>query len=117
MITFNNFFAMLYTIPLEQAALISLIGNAVMFAAALIAGEVIVRAFHDRANAETPPPLSRQEVVLSVICVVLNALVAVAGIVLWRAGVIRLREDAGFLAVVLDTLLLIVLMDLGMYVF
>lgn len=117
MSAFDQFFAALYTMPLEQAALIALFGNVVMFALALIAGEVLVRVFHDRANAEPPPPLSRQEVVLSVICVMLNALVAVAGIALWRAGIIRLREDVSLLAVVLDTLLLIVLMDLGMYVF
>lgn len=117
MTVFDEFFARLYTMPLAQAALISLLGNVVMFAAALAAGEILVRAFHDRANAEPPPPLTRQEVVLAVIAVVLNTAVAVAGIVLWRAEIIRLRPAGDALAVALDVFILIMAMDLGMYVF
>ncbi len=113
----NEFFAALYTIPLERAALWALAGNVAMFAASLAAGEVLVRAFHDRANSPPPEPLSRQEIVLAGVCVALNTLVAVVGIVLWRAGIIQLRPNGGVLATLLDVAILTVLMDFGMYVF
>lgn len=113
----NEFFAALYTIPLEQAAWWALAGNVVMFGGALAGGEVLVRAFHDRANSPPPEPLSRQEILLALVCVVLNTLVAVAGIVLWRAGIIQLRPNGGVLATLLDVAILTLLMDFGMYVF
>jgi hypothetical protein len=43
MTAFQDFFTALYTMPLEQAIFWSLLGNVVMFAAALLAGEVLVR--------------------------------------------------------------------------
>lgn len=113
----DSFFAALYTMPMEQAALIALAGNVAMFALALAVGEALVRAFHDRANSEPPPPLSRQEVLLAGLCVLLNSAVAVAGIVLWRAGVIQLRAAGNLLTVALDVVILIMAMDFGMYVF
>jgi lathosterol oxidase len=114
---FNEFFSALYTMPIEQAALWSLLGNVVMFVAALVAGEVLVRRYHDKANSAPPEPISRQELVFAAVCVVLNALVAVVGIVLWRAGIIQLRADGGLVPLLVDVVVLIVLMDFGMYVF
>lgn len=113
----NDFFAALYTMPLEQAIFWSLLGNVVMFAAALVAGEVLVRRYHNKPNSPAPEPISRQEIGLAVACVLLNALVAVVGIILWRAEIIQLRPDAGVIATTVDVLILIGLMDLGMYVF
>lgn len=113
----TEFFAALYTIPLEQAALWALAGNVAMFAASLVAGEVLVRVFHDRANSPPPEPLSRQEIALALVCVVLNTQVAVAGMVLWRAGIIQLRPNSGGLATLADVVILTALMDFGMYVF
>jgi len=113
----DTFFTALYTIPLEQAALWSLLGNIVMFAFALLLGELLVRAFHDRANSPPPEPLTRQEVLLALICVLLNTLVAIIGLVLWRADIIVLRPNGDVLATLLDVAVLILLMDFGMYVF
>lgn len=113
----DSFFTTLYTMPIEQAALVALVGNVAMFALALAVGEALVRGFHDRVNSEPPPPLSRQEVLLSGLCVLLNSAVAVAGIVLWRAGAIQLREAGNMPSIALDVLILIMAMDLGMYAF
>lgn len=113
----NEFFAALYTIPLEQAVVWALAGNVVMFAAVLFAGEVLVRVFHDRANSPPPEPLSRQEIMLALVCVALNTLVAVIGIILWRAGIIQLHPNDGVLATLVDVAILTLLMDLGMYGF
>jgi sterol desaturase/sphingolipid hydroxylase (fatty acid hydroxylase superfamily) len=114
---FGDFFAALYTMPLEQAILLSLLGNVLMFAAALLVGEALVRRYHDKANSPPPEPISRPEIMFAAICVVLNALVAVFGIVLWRAQIINLRPNGSVLETVIDVAVLIVLMDFGMYVF
>ena len=114
---FETVLAALYTMPLMEAALVSLLGNVAVFALALIAGDFLVRRFHDRANAAPPPPLSRQEVRLAAACVVLNTAVAIAGIALWRADLIRPGDSSGLVAVARDVLVLTLAMDLGMYVF
>ncbi len=114
---FNDFFTALYTMPLEQAAFWSLLGNVVMFAAALLAGEVLVRRYHNKPNSLPPEPISRQEIMFALLCVVLNALVAVVGIILWRADIIHLRPNGDVLSTFIDVVVLIVLMDFGMYVF
>lgn len=112
----NPFFSVLYSMPLAQAALLALVGNVVMFAVALVAGELLVRRYHDKVNSAPPDAVSRQEVLLAVVCVGLNTLVAVAGLVLWRADVIQLRSEGGLLQLLVDVVLLIGLMDFGMYV-
>lgn len=117
MIPLNDFFTALYTMPLEQAVVWSVLGNVMMFAAALLAGEVLVRRYHNKPNSPAPEPISKQEIGLALLCVVLNALVAVVGIVLWRAEIIQLRPDGGVMATAVDVLILIGLMDFGMYVF
>ncbi len=114
---FNDFFTALYTMPMEQAVFWSLLGNVIMFAAALLAGELLVRHYHNKPNSAPPEPISRQEILLALLCVVLNALVAVVGIIFWRAGIINLRPNGDILATTVDVLVLIILMDFGMYVF
>jgi sterol desaturase/sphingolipid hydroxylase (fatty acid hydroxylase superfamily) len=57
------------------------------------------------------------EVVWAAVCVVLNGGVAGAGGVLWRAGLIRVRRDAGAWDVALDVAVLFVAMDVLMYAF
>lgn len=111
------FFDQLYTMPLWQAVFWSVLGNIVMFALALLVGEWLVKVYHNKPITEAPPPLTREEILLALLCVALNALVAIIGIGLWRGGIIRLRLNGGILSTVADTLLLIVLMDVGMYAF
>lgn len=113
----NDFFSALYTMPFEQAVFWSLLGNLAMFVLALVTGAYLVRRYHDKPNSASPEPISRQEVGLAVMCVLLNTLVAVVGVALWRAQVIQLRPNAELWAIVLDVLILIGLMDLGMYIF
>lgn len=114
---FSDFFTALYTMPIEQAAFWSLLGNIIMFAAALLAGEILVRRYHEKPNSPPPEPISRQEILFALLCVILNALVAVIGIVLWRADIIHLRPNSDVLSTLIDVVVLIILMDFGMYVF
>src|SRR5262249_31606445 len=114
---FGDFFAALYTMPLELAILLSLLGNVLMFAAALLVGEALVRRYHNKPNSAPPEPISRPEIMFAAVCVVLHTLVAVIGIILWRAGIINLRPNGNVLATIVDVAILIVLMDFGMYAF
>lgn len=111
-----QFIDSLRTLPLVDAALWGLAGNIAMFFAALILGDVLVRVFRRKAVSAPPEPVTRLEIVYAVICVLLNALVALIGIVLWRAGVITVSFDTGA-RVLLDVIILIAAMDLAMYVF
>ncbi len=109
----------LNTLPLWQAALWVTLANVAMFVAALSAGDLITRRFAGNRVSPAPGPLTRNELTLAAVCVVLNALVAVAGVILWRQGVIDLRPDGDYtpLTVLLDSLVLFVAMDFAMYVF
>ncbi|MEZ4668820.1 MAG: sterol desaturase family protein [Anaerolineae bacterium] len=113
----TTFFQQLYVMPFEQAVLWAVAGNIVMFVLSLLAGEWLVKAFHDRAITPPPPPVKREEIILALLCVVLNALVAAIGLAMWRAEIIVLRPDGGLATTLSDTLLLILMMDFGMYVF
>jgi hypothetical protein len=109
----------LRTEDLWRPALWVTAANVAMFALALVAGDAIVRRFRERRVTPEPGPVSRGEVLLAGVCVALNALVAVAGLVLWREDLIALRPygDYGPLTVAIDALVLVVVMDFAMYVF
>lgn len=109
----------LYTLPLEQAAFWATLGNVLMFAFALVAGEWLIRRNHDHRVSPAPEPISRMEIGLAALCVILNSLVAVIGIIIWRAGGIQLRPYGEYnaLTVLLDTVVLFFAMDFAMYLF
>jgi sterol desaturase/sphingolipid hydroxylase (fatty acid hydroxylase superfamily) len=93
--------------------------NAAMFVLALIAGEAILRRFAGRRITPDPGPITRKEKALAALCVLVNAAVAVAGVVLWREGVIDLRSYGDYTIgiVLLDAFVLFIAMDVGMYFF
>ncbi len=101
---------------LGEAALLSLLANVAVFAAALAFGALVARVFATRRVAEIPAALSRHEVVLATLCVLLNSVVMFAGWLLFREGV--LVVDGGPLGVrwLLDAVVLGIVMDLAMYV-
>jgi Delta7-sterol 5-desaturase len=109
----------LYTLPLEQAAFWATLGNVLMFVAALAGGEVLLRLHGDHRISPVPEAVSRTEILLAVVCVILNSLVAVVGIVIWRAGLIQLRPygDYTIFTIVQDTIVLFFAMDFAMYLF
>jgi Delta7-sterol 5-desaturase len=109
----------LYTLPLAQASFWVTLANVLMFVAALAAGEWLIRRSRDHRVSPVPAPISRTEIVLALVCVALNSLVAVVGVVMWRAGWIQLRPygEYTFLTVLLDTVVLFFAMDFAMYLF
>src|SRR5687767_9591487 len=85
-----------WTMTLPEAAFWTLVENVLVFAVSVGSGELLVRAFAHRRVVEEPEPLEWQEVALATGCVVLNAVVTLAGWYLWKTGIIRIRRDLGW---------------------
>jgi sterol desaturase/sphingolipid hydroxylase (fatty acid hydroxylase superfamily) len=107
--------AWLRTMPLGLAAGLLFLENLVVFVAALLFGAILVRAFPRRRTAELPGTITRVELAAAASAVVLNTLVTLVGLLLWRAGVVRFRDDLGPWAIA-DVFVLLLAMDLAMYV-
>jgi Delta7-sterol 5-desaturase len=104
----------LRTMPLGLAAVLLLAENLVLFGLALGAGTLLRRRFEHRRVAPPPPPLGALEIGCAAATVLLNTAVTLAGLLLWREGLIRFRTDAGLWAA-LDVLALLLVMDAAMY--
>jgi sterol desaturase/sphingolipid hydroxylase (fatty acid hydroxylase superfamily) len=100
--------------PLPVIAVL-LAENVILLLLTVALGELLVRCFRHRRNSPPPPPISREEISLAVLCVLMNTLVTIAGWWLWRTGIITLRRDIGW-RTLLDVAVLIMAMDFGMYV-
>jgi sterol desaturase/sphingolipid hydroxylase (fatty acid hydroxylase superfamily) len=109
----------LRTGPFWQAALWVSAANVAMFVAALAAGEWLTRRFAARRITPDGGRITATEKRLAAICVLLNALVAVIGIWLWREGLIDVRPYGDYSALIplLDAAVLFIAMDFAMYVF
>lgn len=91
-----------------------LVENLVILALVVSVGKWAVSSFGARRVAHTPDPLSATEVVVALVNVLFNTLTTLAGLWLWRGGVIQFRTDAGPRAFA-DVLVLLLVMDLLMY--
>jgi lathosterol oxidase len=101
---------------LSEAAIASLLANIVVFFAALALGATITRMFEKRRVAEIPPPISREEIVLAALCVVLNSVVMFVGWHLFRVGLLSVDGRSFGWWWLFDAILLTVAMDLAMYI-
>jgi sterol desaturase/sphingolipid hydroxylase (fatty acid hydroxylase superfamily) len=100
--------------PAWQTVPAAIAENLVVHGIAIALGEVATRWFPHRRVAPTAPPVARAEVVVAVVTLLTNSLTTLAGLYLWRLGVIRFRADTGPWAV-LDVVLLLLVMDGAMY--
>ena len=99
--------------PLATLALLGL--NLFIFVLGLFGGACLLRLSTGRRVSPLPPPLTARELAFAAATVVLNTLVTLVGLFLWRRGIIRFRSDCGLLAW-LDVVVLLVVMDGAMYV-
>ena len=106
---------LLRTLGYPAATVLLLAENALILALAVAAGQLLGRSFAHRRVAPPPPPLSRREGWLALMTVLLNTGVTVAGLVLWRAGMIVLHRG-GALRALRDVVALLLIMDVAMYV-
>ncbi|MGC3992226.1 MAG: sterol desaturase family protein [Chthoniobacteraceae bacterium] len=93
-----------------------LLANVVIFAASVWLCWWLGRLFGAHRLFDRWEPLRRMEVLAAIACMALNAAVSLVGWWLWTLGAIRLREG-GPISWVLDTLVMVLFMDLAMYVF
>lgn len=89
--------------------------NLIVFLGALGFGELLVRRFASRRVCAPPGPIGGLEVGLVCSTILLNTAVTYAGLLLFRAGVVRVREGT-LVEALLDTAVLLLGMDLAMYV-
>ncbi|HYP28135.1 MAG TPA: sterol desaturase family protein [Blastocatellia bacterium] len=88
--------------------------NLFIFALVIVLGSRLAARYNSRRVALRPDSLPRAEVAVALCNVLLNTAITVAGLILWRRGVIEFRSDAGALALT-DVLILLLVMDLLMY--
>jgi len=106
--------------PTPILAALFLLENAFIFCIALAGGEWLARRYvhqpaTERLVAERPPAVTRTEMVLALVTVLLNALVTLGGLYMWRSGIIQFRTQIGW-AALFDFLFLVLVMDFAMYV-
>lgn len=102
-------------VPYLTAAGLFFVENLLIFLGAIVCGELLVRRYRSRRIASPPPPLERLELAYAASTVVLNTVITLAGLWLYRLGVIRFRHDMGFGALV-DVVVILLVMDVAMYV-
>lgn len=110
----DSFIHWMHDAPVWQAVAVLLAENVLIFFLALLVGHGLIGQFADRRVTLPAPPLARLEVAVAASNVLLNTVVTLAGLFLWRAGVVRFRTDTGLWAV-LDVFVLLFVMDFAMY--
>jgi lathosterol oxidase len=108
-------FAWLASLSLAEAMAYALLENTLLLLAALALGTWLVRRFAAARVAPPPPPLATRELILAVVTVLANAVVTVAGWLLWRRGLVMLRLELAPARVLVDVLVLLLAMDAAMF--
>lgn len=104
----------LETAPWTVLLLAFLVENVGILALVVCGGDWLIARYGSRRVAQAPEPLSSLEVGAAAANVMLNTLTTLAGLFLWRSGIVRFRDDVGLVAL-LDVLVLLLSMDLLMY--
>lgn len=105
----------LHSAPWHELFLVFLVENILILVLVVLIGHLMIAKFKSRRVALTPEPLTKIEVVVALVNVLLNTATTLAGLWLWRTGIVNFREDFGFFAF-LDVLILLIIMDLLMYI-
>ena len=104
----------LATASLSELTLIFLAQNLLILVGVLGAGWMLTTIFAHRRVAHRPDPVTFSDGAIALLNVGLNTLTTVVGLALWRFGIIKFRTDVGLRAL-LDTLVLLLVMDFAMY--
>ncbi len=100
--------------PLEASGWLIVL-NVSTVVLSLLAGCIATSAFGQFRIVGSADRLSKREVAYAAAGVAVNTLVTIAGWCLWKAGILEIRRDTGW-RVLLDFLILLLMMDFGMYV-
>ncbi len=112
----DSFLDFLRDAPLPLIAALAIGENCLILLVSVVIGEWLARRFANRPVVDARPPIDSAQVLLAVSTVLLNSLVTVLGLLLWRAGIITVRADTRALPVLRDFLVLVFTMDVFMYV-
>lgn len=104
----------LVSAPWDELIIVFLIENLIILMLVVCLGQLCMRWFSSRRVSQLPAPLTRGEIIITMINVILNTGTTLAGLWLWRNGIIHFREDIGLWAV-MDIFILLLIMDLLMY--
>jgi Delta7-sterol 5-desaturase len=104
----------LQSAPWAEVLLVFLLENLAILALVILLGGWLAARFSSRRVALAPESLSRTEVLVAFVNVLLNTATTLAGLWLWRNGVVHFRTDVGLRAWA-DVLVLLCGMDLLMY--
>lgn len=97
-----------------ELLLVFLAENLIIVVLVVLLGGWLIARLDSRRVALSPEPLTLTEIIVASINILLNTAVTLAGLWLWRLGVVRFRPDTGLLAFA-DVLVLLFVMDLLMY--
>ncbi len=89
--------------------------NILQFFLCVGAGLLLIKLFSARRIYQAPEPLTKKELLLAAGCVFFNSLVAFVGWLLWKNGTIVITRELDWTCFA-DTIILLLLMDLLMYV-
>ena len=104
----------LQSAPLPQLLLVFLVENTAIVALVVLLGGRLADWLNSRRVALPPEPLTPTEIIVTFINILLNTATTLAGLWLWRIGVVQFRPDTGLMALA-DVLGLLFVMDLLMY--
>lgn len=105
----------LWHLSFNGAAVVFLVLNIFIFFGALFSGVIFDRCL-PRDEHKPRPRITSAEIILSASTACINAAITAIGWLLWKAGYIRLDTEASLGIVVRDTLVLLLLMDLMLYI-
>ena len=109
-------FAWLWARSLWEWTALSLVGNVAIFVGSVWLCQWLWRRFPGQPLMRNQRPITRRDMGLSALAVLLNSLVAVVGFGLWKSGWIRLTHPGAF-RTLMDVVMFLLAMDLSMYVF
>ncbi|RYX80256.1 fatty acid hydroxylase family protein [bacterium] len=105
----------LHDTPVWMLAIGFLLENLLIAGLTVLVGGGLVRIYSARRVTEVAPPLTSLEMRLASTTVLLNSLVTLGGLLLWREGLIQFRAEIGW-AMIVDFFVLVIVMDAAMYV-
>ncbi|TGL28545.1 fatty acid hydroxylase family protein [Leptospira koniambonensis] len=110
----NEAILFLQEISYTWAALLFLVENLLIFTCSVYFGDLLAKRYTHRRIVPVPLKIEAKEILFATSTILLNTVVTLFGLWLWRTGSIQFRTDIDIFAL-LDILILLLVMDAGMY--
>lgn len=108
--------ASLRTMDWWSAIVLLVAANIALFVGSIAAGEILIRTTRSSPRlGDKPPPVTRADIGWAGACLVVNTMVSVAGLALYRAGAIEVVLAFSWWRPIVDVVVLTLAMDAAMY--